>query len=217
MQATTENTEGLKLLESYAEKAANSVSHHLKRASLEDYIHFLNYMYHYTRFSEHNLMLASQASQTEELREYFKHMAKEERGHYLLAVRDLEGFGLNVTDQTPAVVEAINQLWESLKDQKTANGYLGIIFVFENVVKYVGDDIKDLLRRLNLGKKQCRWLSVHAEADLEHGAEATEMADKHFSNNPALLVESAKKATELWVELMAEAFQAPQSVTKKAS
>lgn len=186
--------------------AAESVREYLHSASLAEYQHFLDHMYHYTRRSEENLLNAACHSHTEELKDYFEHMAKEERGHYLLAERDLEGFGLKPSNVIPSTVQMINRFWDEQKSYKHGNAFLGIVYVFENVAQHVGEDIKALLQRLEVTKKQSRWLSVHAEADLEHGDEAEALTMKYMPENPELLVTSAEKACELWIKLMQAAF-----------
>lgn len=198
--------------------AAQIVREGLEKADEEDYIHFLDTMYHYTRYSADHLELAASLSQNEELKEYFKHMVKEEAGHYIVAKVDLkDGYGLEPTDATPQVVLIINQMWQDLKTSKTANGYLGMLYVFENVAKHLGKDVIAFIERLQLEKLQRRWISVHAEADLEHGEEAEEMVLKYMEDDPELLMDSARKAAALWMDLMAYAFVSPNKQLKKAS
>src|SRR5690242_10145274 len=96
----------LSLLPQYPQRAAEALKPLLERATMEEYKHFLFMMYHYTKDSGNKLIYAAEKSESPELKKYFLQMAKEERGHYLLAKRDYEGFGL-VLDETkkPSVVD----------------------------------------------------------------------------------------------------------------
>ena len=163
-------------------------------------------MYHYTHRSEDNLLSAANNSHTEELKEYFSHMAKEERGHYILAREDLKEFGDNVSNETPEVVIKINKFWDTLSS-KHVNGYLGLVYVFENVVPHMGDKIIKFVEKLELTKKQARFLIVHGEADLDHGDEAKEFALKYIGEAPDVMIEAAEQACELLINLMREAFK----------
>lgn len=201
-------TEILNRLEALSKYAADELKPFLLTANLDQYKAFVNMMYHYTLFSEANLKQAASDAHTTDLEEYFLHMAKEEQGHYLLAAKDLEGYGESIIDGMPEEVIAINNYWKEMNNGH-ANAYLGLVYVFENIAKYVGKEISDLLNRLEVTKKQGRWLSVHAEADLEHGDEAREIAEKYCQENPELMLESAKKATELWLAINRKPFSQP--------
>ena len=192
-------------LESLSKYAADELRPLLENATLEQYQAFLDMMYHYTLYSEGNLMKASETAHTDELKEYFEHMAKEEHGHYLLAAKDLEGYGKAVSKETPQEVLNINQYWDEMT-QGHVNAFLGLVFVFENIAKHLGTEIKTFLQRLEVTKKQGRWLSVHAEADLEHGEEAKEFAEKYCDENAELMVNSAEKAANLWLAINRKPF-----------
>lgn len=194
----------------YPQQAADTVRPLLTGCNLAGYKHFLAMMYHYTKDSENKLHFAAEHSPMAELKEYFHHMAKEERGHYLLALKDYEGFGEHFdTETVPASVKAFNDFWYKL-GQKDCNEFLGALYVFESVASLVGDEIKSLIVRLELTKKQCRWLAVHAEADVGHGDEAAEMCRKYLHRNPQALQQAAAEATRRWSAVFVDAFTVPK-------
>ena len=189
----------------FPQKAANVVGPLLKKCDLPTYQHFLYMMYHYTMDSERKLHYAASKSDNKELRDYFEHMAKEERGHYIIAQKDYEEFGLTIDDKsTPKSVADFDKFWYTLGNQD-CNEFIGALFVFESVADLVGAEIVGLIQRLKLTKRQSRWLTVHAEADHDHGDEAKEMCLKYGPNNPDALVAAAGKATEMWCEVFRQA------------
>ena len=195
----------IKEIELCSEKAANSVKAPLLNADLQAYKNFLNMMYHYTLTSGDKLAVAAKKAPNEELKSFFDHMFKEERYHYKLAEQDLKGFGLKPDSQTPEVVSKFNKFWESLGNGHF-NGYLGALYVFENIADKVGGEIKDLLSRLNVTEKQRRWLSIHVEADEEHGSLISDLLKKYIGDNTQAAIDAAKEAQKRWSEIMVTAF-----------
>lgn len=202
-------------LQSIPTQAALALKLCLDKADVEEYKHFLGVMYHYTRRSEYHLKQAAKHSHTDELRDYFEHMAAEEKNHYKLAEHDLKGYGLEVSEVVPESVKDINNFWDSLETTQHGNGYIGIVYVFENIAKHIQSDIKDMLLRVQANGKQSRWLRVHAEADLDHGQEAEEIMLKYLPDNPKLLIETAQRASLLWIRLMQEAFSPSEPKQKR--
>lgn len=190
----------------FPHQAADAVRPLLRGCTLEGYKHFLYMMYHYTKDSENKLYFAADQSPIPELKEYFTHMAKEERGHYLLAMRDYEALGGSM-DMTgvPASVKDFNDFWYQL-GAKDCNEFLGALYVFESVASLVNEEIKELVMRLKLTKTQSRWLSVHAEADVGHGDEAAHMCIKYFDRNPYAMIDAAAQATVKWSAVFVNAF-----------
>lgn len=198
--------EALKKVESYTESAAMAAKECLKNSGLEEYKHFLNTMYHYTKDTGRKATEASKNVHTDELKEFFLHFVEEEHWHYKLAIRDLQAFDLDVSQEAPDAVIAFDAFWESLKG-KHSNYYLGALYVFENIVKYVAEDTKAFIQRLGLQKDQSRWMSVHAEADIEHGEEVAEIMEKYILENPEAAINGAKEASLVWAGVMQEAFK----------
>jgi pyrroloquinoline quinone (PQQ) biosynthesis protein C len=193
-------------LSPYPQHAADTVRPLLMRCTIDGYKHFLYMMYHYTKDSENKLHFAAEKSPLPELKQYFNHMAKEERGHYLLALKDYEALGGQIdTETVPESVKAFNQFWYKL-GQGDCNEFLGALYVFESVASLVGDEIKSLIMRLKLKKTQCRWLSVHAEADEGHGQEAADMCAKYIQRNPQALIKAAAEASQKWSAVFVDAF-----------
>ena len=195
----------LKLLP-YPQQAADIVRPLLNSCTLEGYKHFLYMMYHYTKDSENKLNFAAEKSSLSDLKQYFGNMAKEERGHYILALKDYEALGGHIDIETmPISVKNFNDFWYRL-GQRDCNEFLGALYVFESVASLVGDEIKALIKRLQVTKKQCRWLAVHAEADIEHGDEAAQMCIKYLHRNPQALLDAATQATDMWCAVFIDAF-----------
>ena len=199
------NNEVLNTIRSYSIGAADSIRPYLLNADLESYKKFLNAMYHYTLTSGDKLAAVAKKAPTEELKSFFEHMFREERYHFKLAEQDLKGFGLTPKPETPKAVTDFNNFWASLKDNHF-NAYLGALYVFENIADKVTEEIKNFLTRIGVNEKQRRGLSIHAEADIEHGQLITNFLNKYLSENVEAAVNGAKEAQKKWSAIMVEAF-----------
>lgn len=178
----------------------------LEKADIEVYKHFLKTMYHYTKDAEPQLQHARDLCPNEELHEYFDTMAKEERGHYLLAKKDYEEFGEDVTASAePPQVERFKHYWYGL-GKADINEFVGAMYVFENVAAAVGREVVAMMQRLELTKRQSRWLRVHLEADIGHGDEAFGMCKKYVSRNPSAMLEAAQIGAVEWANVFKHAF-----------
>lgn len=187
-------------LEAYARDAADKIRSNLENMDREVYMNFLDVMYHYTKGSGDKFKKIASVSHNDELKEYFLHVAKEERGHYLLAQEDLRELGREVSSEECKEVTVFNTNWYNLAE-KGVYGYLGALYVFENVAKYLQQEGKAMLARLNLKKTQARWISVHLEADLEHGQEVAEMCAKYGDDNPQAVLYGADIMHQSWVNV----------------
>jgi heme oxygenase len=188
-------------LEKMAELVANDLRKPLLNANRNNYIHFLNMMYHFTLPSEAVLKRAAELSHTKELREYFLHMAKEERGHYVLAQEDLRGFGLEPSKETPEEMIILSKAVDELHARDNICAYLGAIFLCENVAKHLQKEGREMLQKLDLNKKQSRWVAVHLEADLEHGEEIKEICGKYVDTYGHDIIDGAKTIYKPWLNL----------------
>lgn len=205
MLITQKDIKGYKELTNFTKKAADEIIPFIKNCNIEGYKNFLNTMYHYTLESERQLLDALNKSYFNEIKEYFKMQAKEERGHYLLAERDLEEFDEKPTTKCSNEIIKFREFWDSI-DSKRSMIYLGAQYVFENVASYLAKDVIDMMKRLELTKKQSRWLIVHLEADLGHGAEIEKICLKYLPQHSKEIVYGAEKFFELWTEIFKEAF-----------
>ncbi len=212
---TNDSTANFEILKHYAQAAADEIRGFIQECTLEGYKNFLNTMYHYTFTSEEQLQTAAERSPTPELKDYFLHQAKEERGHYLLALRDLEAFDCEPEKETTPAILEYRKYWEAISQEKAAQ-YLGAVYVFENVASFLGRDVLGMMERLRLTKKQSRWLIVHMEADQGHGAEAEEIAQKYFTEFHDDILKGAKTFYQLWVNIFKDAFVEKDS-TKQAA
>jgi hypothetical protein len=197
-------------IELYTKQAADAAGSYLSQANIEDYKHFLDTMYHYTRNTGEKAKEAADNVSQEELKEFFLHFVKEEAWHYKLALHDLKHFDLMPSPKKPQAVQEFDEYWASLKGSHS-NWYLGALYVFENIVKYVGNDVRAFVKRLDLKKDQARWLLEHAEADMEHGEEVAAMLKKHIADNPVAAAHSAKEASRLWINIMGVALNAKKA------
>jgi hypothetical protein len=198
--------EALNAIKSYAWEAAEGMRPYLKTNNLQSYKNFLNGMYHYTLKSGDKLSEAARNAPNPELKDFFDHMFREERLHYVLAEQDLKGFDLKPDyNNTPKAVEDFNNFWASMA-KSHFNAYLGALYVFENIADKVADDVKAMLQRLGVNEKQRRWLSIHVEADVEHGEGISDLLKKYLNDNPEAAVSAAKEAKDKWVAVMASAF-----------
>ena len=193
-------------LEGYTKQAADTIFASFAAADLAMYKHFLNSMYHYTLNSGERLQFAAQIAETADLKEFYQELADDEESHYMLAKADLEEFGETVDpDNPPEPVQRFHEYWKSLAGQH-ASAYLGVLYVAENVAKHVPGKVIDLFPKLQLTKAQTRWLRVHAEVDLEHGAEVQEMCAQYMDNYENVITDAAKKMSQFWIDIMNEGF-----------
>lgn len=205
-QESVTGEEVLRILPTFPATIAKELAPLLKTADIETYKHFLVTMYHYTHNAEPQLIHAMDQCTDPVMKEYFKEMAKEERGHHLLAKRDYEEFGCSVEDSiAPPSVKSFHDYWYGL-GKENVNEFVGAMYVFENVAKAVGKDIRDMMSRLELTKRQSRWLLVHLEADIGHGDEAGEMCSRFINDNPAAMLMAAEVGAEEWMAVFRHAF-----------
>ncbi len=198
--------EVLKKLPEYPAWIAQELRPLLQATDIDVYQHFLVTMYHYTHHAEEQLIHARDMCEDPILKAYFAEMAREERGHYLLAKRDYEEFGKSVEDHpAPASVKSFQDYWFGL-GLEDVNEFVGAMFVFENVAGAVGKDLREMMARLQLTKRQSRWLLVHLEADIGHGNEAWNMCQKYAESNPGAMLRAAEEGAEEWLDVFRYAF-----------
>ncbi len=166
---------------------------------LEKYKAFLNIMYHYTSLSAEMIKYVGDLAKDQELKDYFHHMYKEEKNHYLLAAEDLSQLGSKVSKEKPQTVLDFHNMWFSL--DKEVYGYLGAICVFENIAQHIQTEGKELYEKLGLTKGQRRWVAVHLEADLEHGQEINEVCAKYVGRNPEAVLKGGRAMCDSWINV----------------
>lgn len=199
----------LTLLPNFPEQAAEAIRPLMKELNIEGYKHFLYCMYHYTLDSAEKLEHSCRLCDDKNLLSYFSKMIKEEKSHYLLAKRDYEAFGLEVNkDVIPEPVKRFREFWYGLGN-RNCNEFVGGMYVFESVAGLVGKDVIDMIERLQLTKRQSRWLLVHLEADLDHGAHALEMCEEYVDADPQALLDAAREGVERWIDVFKFAFTNP--------
>ncbi|MFZ2450823.1 MAG: iron-containing redox enzyme family protein [Methylovulum miyakonense] len=186
-------------LETLAEKAAKTFKPFLEANGFDlgQYKQFLNIMYHYTARSGEMISHAGNIAHDGYLKDYFKHMFKEEKAHYILAREDLRELGGDVSEDIPQSVKNFHANWLSLGD--SIYPYLGAVYVFENIAKYLQVEGKLFYERLDLSKKQRRWVDIHMEADLVHGQEIIEVCSRYFDDDPLACIEGARMMCDSWI------------------
>ncbi len=194
-------TRALIEIEACAKSAADSGREFLNLCDMEAYKRFLHVMYHYTLESGKKCSTAAKNINAPDVKELFLHFDEEEALHFRLALKDIQAFGEVPSEEVPDTVNAIDHLWTSLEGRHH-NGYLGMLYVYENIAKYVQQDVEDCIKRLGLGSTEKRWLTAHAKEDLEHGQVIMDMLKKHIEDNPTIAVSAAKQASALWSTMM---------------
>lgn len=202
-------------LEQHTRHAAEIILGCFKEADLDSYKHFLNSMYHYTLNSGERLEFAASKAETAELRAFYGHLAEDEESHYVLAQADLREFGEEVDPGNPPLpVKRFHEYWQSLASGPSA-AWLGVLYVAENIAKYVTVPVLELFPKLDLNKANTRWLRVHAEVDLEHGAEVQEMCAHYMDKYEHEITDAAAKMSQFWIEIMQEGFRVEPSASLK--
>lgn len=187
-------------LEAIPAEMAHEVAGFLPSATVEGYTAFLDAMYHYTLQSQGRLERAAAAATDEGLRAFLEELAHDEAQHYRLAEADLRAFGLTPSAQKPASVAAFERAWEELPRDHAA-AWVGALLALESVGDHIGPAALPALARLGLGKTQARFVLVHLEADVEHGAKCREHALALARAHGDLVLQGARSAARAWVEM----------------
>ena len=191
-------------LDDYTKHAADTIFASFKEADLGMYKHFLNSMYHYTLHSGERLEYAASRAETPELKAFYQKLADDEESHYRLAEADLAEFGQAVDPNNPPdPVQRFHEYWQAL-GKGHASAYLGVLYVAENIAKHVKTSVIDMFPKIELNRAQTRFVRVHAEVDLEHGAEVQEMAAHYMDKHEAAITDAAAQMARFWVEIMHE-------------
>jgi hypothetical protein len=192
-------------LEGYTKKAADTILAGFAQADLDQYKHFLNSMYHYTLNSGERLEYAAKVAETEDLKEFYQELADDEESHFKLAEADLAEFGAVVDPHNPPdPVQRFHAYWQALSKQHSS-AYLGVLYVAENIAKYVQHTtVINMFPKLQLTRAQTRWLRVHAEVDLEHGAEVQQMCTHYMDTHEKEITDAAAMMSQFWAEMLHE-------------
>ncbi|WP_224243508.1 iron-containing redox enzyme family protein [Hyalangium gracile] len=194
-------------LEEVTAVMARQVQSWLPAVTPERYVAFLDMMYHYTSRSGDRLRLAAERATHPELKAFFQELAREEQEHYRLARADLAAFGRTPSPDVPREVSAFHTFWESIPAQRQL-AFLGALIVLEGVAHHLQRETREALGRLGLQRSQARFLLVHLDADLEHGARARELCARIAGEEPEPLFEGARTAADFWVALHRKALVA---------
>jgi hypothetical protein len=191
-------------LDNYTKNAAETIIAAFAEADLKQYKHFLNSMYHYTLHSGERLQFAAARAETPDLKAFYQKLADDEESHYRLAEADLAEFGEPVDpENAPDPVQRFHEYWQSL-GKGHSSAYLGVLYVAENIARFIKTSVIDMFPKIALTRAQTRFVRVHAEVDLEHGAEVQEMCTHYMAAHEAVITEAARQMARFWVEIMQE-------------
>ncbi|MBU6960230.1 iron-containing redox enzyme family protein [Pseudomonas sp. CVAP len=190
-------------LDNLALTAAKEIHRLLDLSTLEHYTSFLNTMYHYTLHSGDQLSIAGELlSDHPKYSTLFKTLSTEEESHYRLAQKDLFFFNEKPTDSMPLPVLRMEAFWKSIKKPESLS-YIGIMYILENIAKHIDTaKIADFFTRLQLNKKNTRFISVHLHEDDRHG-KLLELACQSVTNPSEidLILSAGQKACSLWMDM----------------
>jgi hypothetical protein len=187
-------------LEEVTAVMARQVESWLPAVTPERYVAFLDMMYHYTLRSGDRLRLAAERATHPELKAFFTELAHEEQEHYRLARADLAAFGRAPSPSEPPEVSAFHAFWGGISAERQL-AFLGALIVLEGVAGHIQREAQAALGRLRLERGQARFLLVHLDADLEHGARARELCERIAAGAPEPVFDGARKAADFWVSL----------------
>ena len=187
-------------LDSIAPAMARTVAAWLPAIDLARYVAFLDMMVHYTRRSGERLRHAAEVARTPALREFFAALADDEQDHWRLAAADLAALGAAPSAATPPEVADFHAFWTA-NDGDGELAFLGALEVLEDVGRYLQVEVRQALGRLGLTKHQARFVLVHLEVDLDHGARARALRERFAGTNPAALLHGARAAASFWVAI----------------
>lgn len=173
-------------LEDIARRGAEEIAFALREATKTNYINFVSMLYHYSVPGEPQLNKAALASPTEEMKEFYATLAKEEANHDIVAIKDLKSMGYKVGTESE-LVENYHKHWDNFTVDKTFE-YLGMNVVIENSIHYLSQAVADMLERLELGKQECRWIRIHCDVDQIHGEAALACAKNHMNEGTVQLI-----------------------------
>jgi len=193
-------------LEEIPRAVARRLARALEQLDRPGYVRFLNAMYHYTKGSATKIQDVVKASHHEDVTAFFERLEGEEDSHYKLAEADLKAMGLGVESEPPPAVMRFNASWRELSSLG-CYAYLGAVYVFENIAQHLQGSGRNPLDRLGLDRKQTRWMRVHLEVDLEHGAAVAELCQRYFAVDPELMLRGARMAAHAWLDVFVNAME----------
>jgi thiaminase len=135
----------------------------------EIYASWLAQSYYYVTHSTRLLAMAGSRFPLEHPigQRMFEHVG-EERGHEILAVRDVEALGFSLTDfprQRMTEIFFQNQYYRIMFER--ASDFLGYVYLLEGIGVDIGDWLHEIVRVAH-GPQASVFVKVHAHADKDH-------------------------------------------------
>ena len=90
--------------------------------------------------------------------------------------------------------------WEGIRPERQL-AFLGALRVLEGVARHLGGEARQGLGRLGLERTKARFILVHLDVDLEHGARAQALCAALGAGHPEQLLEGARRAADFWVAI----------------
>jgi len=194
-----ESRRALERLDGIVAAMADAVTPFLESMTPERYRDILSVCYHYTRASGAQLERAAELAPDEELRAFFVAMADEERDHFRLAEADLAAMGGVVRESPIESVVRFADYWNGIAGSR-AFEFLGATYVLENLAGRLREAALSTLAVLGLGRRQCRFVATHLEADAEHGLVVAELCARHAHDQGPAMIAGGEAALWYWRE-----------------
>lgn len=194
------SVEKLSELKKTPEAMAHAIRPLMLAVTPDRYLAFLDMMYHYTLKSGERLHAAAAKITDPSAKALFTELARDETNHYRLAEMDLQAFGKKPSTETPREVAEFHDFWMGIRaDQQDL--YFGAMYALESVADHLQNEAKASLGSLGLKPNQARFVLVHLEADVGHGAQLAELCQGRMNGSPELLLEGARRGGDFWVAL----------------
>lgn len=182
---------------------ASAISPLFESPSIVRYQCFLNTMYHYTKESKSELLLAARLAPDQQLQNLFYEFAKEEANHFKLAQYDLNKLGQNVSANEPYPVIVYRRFWKSIS-KTTFFQFMGAMFVFENAAQYLEASVLKLFQDIPAISTANRFIHTHLYADDIHGKQIYNACKNYFQQHADMMMSGAKIASQHWIDIHLE-------------
>ncbi len=136
------------------------------------------------------------------LHERYVDHAKEERGHQLIAISDLKVLGYTV-DQLPCLTPAATmyQIQYYWIQHRGAASFFGYTLALEALAEKFGPQIYERIVAAH-GKQACKFLKLHAEADVGHLEEAFKNIDQLNPAEAEMAMENMLISSDTYREML---------------
>lgn len=140
--------------------------------------------------------------------------AKEERGHQLIAISDLKTLGYAI-EQLPCLSSsaAMYQIQYYWIQHRGAASFFGYTLALEALAEKFGPQIYKRILAAH-GKQACKFLNLHAEADVGHLEEAFKNIDKLNPIEAQMALENMAISSDTYREMLIKSREKVEQNTK---